>query len=270
MAKQKEEFLDEIDLRQYLRIINKRKKLIIGITLFSAISAIIINLLTPKEFETNATIMLDTITNVSKEESLQSIKLIQTPSSYNVSLRILTEDIPSTNLIRLKTFHTDAKTAIDACNFIAKSFISERKNSYDRGIKLLNKRIQDINSREKEIIKEIEYLRKKIKQQPNEIGQEPKGNKQETKEINKPEITPILTALINYENIYSALDNEMFSLITKLSNSTESKLIESAQLQNNSFKTNSRKKFITFALSGLLLSICLIFFLESCKINNSH
>lgn len=265
MSKHKEEFLDEIDLCQYLRIINKRKKLIIGIFLLSAISAIIINLLTPKEFEANATIVLDIITNASKEESMQSIKLIQIPTSYfknreqtlnNTSVRILTEDIPSTNLIRLKTFHTDAKTTIDTCNFIAKSFILERNKDYDKGIKLLNKRIQDLNSRNKGISEEIEYLRKEIKQNPENRD--------------KSETTSALTVLINYENIYSALDNEMFSLITKLSNSTESKLIASMLLQNNSFKTNSIKKFITFVLSGLLLSICLIFFLESCKINNSQ
>lgn len=268
MTKQKEDFLDEIDLRQYIRIISKRWKLIIGITILTAIIAIVINLLTPKEYEATATIMLDTITSISKEESLQTIKLLQIPDSHykSSSLKILSEDIPSTNLIKLKTLHPDSKIALDACDYIVKTFISERKNSYNKGINLLNKRIQDLNTRGGEINKEIESLRKKILLPPNEINQDIK----EKKESNKPEINSILTALIEYEKIYSALDNEMFSLITKKINSCETKLIGPIILQNDSFKANFTKRFLTYVLSGLLLSICLVFFIESCKINKSN
>lgn len=281
----KEDYLDEIDLCQYIKIFFKSKKLLFGITLLSALCAIVINISKPKEFQANAVIILDTITNTTKEESAKTLELTQAHKNYsrnnkqelnNTPIKIVAENIPNTNLIYLKVSHTDAKVAFNTCNSIAETFVSERKKSYAKGIEMLNKEIQDIETRKYIISEEMVFLREKIKQQLNTqipmnttIPIKSPDTTRLPKESEENKINAFLSSLINYENIYTLLDNKKSSLTTKQTSSTEPKIAESISLQKNYNEKDSLKRFFTFILSGLLLGTFFIFFTETCKSNNT-
>ena len=254
----------EIDLCEYLIIIKKRKKLLLGIVLLSLIAATVIQILKPKEFEANAIIKLDTIINIPKEESMQVLKRTQIPESYfrnktgsagSLDVKIITEDIPNSNLIKLRVLYSDTNAALNICNYVATSFLDSRNKTYHEAVSFLNDRIQDLNSRNKGINLTMESLRKKIMSY--------------SRSSSISGTASYIKALADYENIYNALDNEMFGLITKLSNSSESRLIGPPLLNKNLLKPDFIKGLITAGLLGLLAGILIIFFQETCKTNNS-
>ncbi|RKY33753.1 MAG: hypothetical protein DRP69_05975, partial [Candidatus Duberdicusella sinuisediminis] len=138
---------DEVDLREYIRVIVKRKWTIIIVVLISLGGGLLYNFLSTPIFQSIATLRIGEAKGIliSKEEASELLrsKEIISPAIEGFpidlsKLRIETENIRGTDLIQFKVLYPDSTLAMKACKVISESFLNKLKKIYDERINFLN------------------------------------------------------------------------------------------------------------------------------------
>ncbi len=247
---------DEIDLRDYIKVIIKRKKVVLFIFSIGVIITTIVTFLMPKTYEASTIISIGNVAGalISKPEAIQVLKSKKMLSSalrkFNLNVagpeKINLEDITGTNLLRLKIEYDDPDLAVKICEAIANSFISKGKDIYDRNFSLLNEKMGDLKQRERIIKKEIKRLNQKIS----------------THQMEDFDSLHLQDTLLSYENTYAGLNDKIYLLKNKLINSKEFELFESPSKPKSPIKPNKKLNIAVSAVSGLMLGIFGAFFQE--------
>lgn len=146
---------DEFDLKEYAKVIYKRRRTIFNIILVCLLVSIITGLLIPQMYDVYAIVRIGSISKplISKKQALYEIRneeildtiskdLKSNPYLYDFKKMVLTEEIRDTDLIKIKVKHADPALASRICNAIAEAFVAKNNSIYYRLIKLLEQEIE--------------------------------------------------------------------------------------------------------------------------------
>ena len=249
---------DEINLMDYIKVIIKRKKTIIGICIICIAVTTIVSFRMPKVYQINSTVRIGAIGGslLSVEEVSERAKnrnllqsIIQeigkdiTVESLKKAIEI--KNIKGTSFLEVQMESAEPDIAIDILNKIGSKLVSDGNIFYEKNIALVNERIQELHTRKENVKKQGEIFNQKISN--NKVG------------LDYPLIQNTLT---NYETIYSNLSAAEYSLKTNLLSAKNFKVIELSAKSINPIKPNKRQMVTISAILGLMLGVFAAFFME--------
>jgi len=186
---------DEIDLREYIKVIIKRKKLIISLFSIAVIIAAVSSMMTPKVYKATATIMA---TPSTMQGALFPLVLQRTIVKLNLkdaSGRAVTaEDLSrklnvkkdGENAVQLEVTDTNPQEARDIANTWAQQFVEYSKD-------LL---LKEVNGNEDSEMTQFEVSKKNLLAAEKKVNDFKKGYKQD---LMSAELTMKKNMLIDYE-----------------------------------------------------------------------
>ncbi len=269
---------DEIDLRDYIRVIVKRKWVILWIFIICVLSTTIASLFMPKIYETDLTIRIGKIARdnnslrigkiagddnslISNLNALKVIKERKVLASAIKHFKLDKIDIPAldkmikvknikgTDFIQMKMESQYPELAAGILKYVANVFIQQQGEKYNKSIKLTKKEIQeserecaDIKTQEKNLSKTLSQL-------------------SQGKALS-PGLFFIQDKLVNYENIYSDLQNKIYSLKKGLLDSRPSKIFNPPLVPKYPVKPKKRLMAALSGVLGLMLGVFVAFFME--------
>jgi uncharacterized protein involved in exopolysaccharide biosynthesis len=258
---------DEIDIREYINVIIKRKKLILAIFLVSVVTAAIVSLRMPKVYEITSTIQLGNVNELLiKNEEAKSLMLNQ-----NLLLSIITDlnlkntveslqkdikisDIAGTNLLKLKITYPGIDTVFKINDAIVNPLISQGRIMY-------KERKSIIDGRLKELYGAIKNAEEDIVRTQNLIMGIPSS-----KYITQAEVSLRMIILQNtlpkYENNLTDLRNQRNDLQILLSNSKDFKVFDAPIKPKNPVGPKKKQNVIIAGMFSLIFGVFLAFVLE--------
>lgn len=166
---------DEVNLREYFRIVRKWKWLLIAVVGASMLVTFISSSISKPVYETSVTVKLsesvqlvyslpDVLNRAVQDESLirrviKDLHLQTSPKS--ISQGVSAELIPNTNLVVIKVSYFNPRTAKLIANGIAKRFV-EKCNDIDVKGKLVRERMKNIEKKSKQLLKNLRQQLKDI------------------------------------------------------------------------------------------------------------
>jgi len=250
----------EIDLREYLSAVVRRRKMIMTIFTLSIIAAFFVSLLRPKIFEAHTIIRLGHIstTSVSKAniiEELRSPKLfdsafkkihLNNDKKQLNSIRIRRiEDMEGTDFIKITVTGPDPVLTVDICNTIASDFVATQNEIIRKNIAFLNEQYSEFEKRYQFVLNEINNFNKKI------------GDAEDN-----PNYPLLQNTITNYENICFSLKEKVFSLKEQILQSQDFEVFEAAAVPKAIQKTSISRNVLISGIAGLIFAIFLVSFLE--------
>jgi uncharacterized protein involved in exopolysaccharide biosynthesis len=258
---EKEYVEQEINLREYISIVVKRKKIVLGILLMSIIIATIVTFLTPKIYEVSTVIRLGLITQplISKPEATQMLMGQTVLYSVNQGLNLNIDvnefrksilkivDIKDTNFLEVKIRYTSPDLAVKICNLVSNAFIQEVKEIYNKSFSLLTNRIQEIEQQVKVAEDRIETLYQKVDTQGS---------------ANMLRVMSYNNNIVTYENLYNLLKEKEYTLKNDLINSREFKIFDPPLILKHPIAPNPKQNIAISVILGLVIGSFVAFFVE--------
>jgi len=262
---------EEIDLREYINVLLKRKGVIILIFLIAVIAAALVSyFVMPPVYQSSLIFSIAQIDNkptVNITESLEIIKsdiilddvikkmeLKKEISTKELKTSINTESIKGTNLIRVSVMADSPERAKNIVEKVVEIFIEQNQDIYQGKIKLIEDRLKILKKQVAEFevnIQEIEETKKKI------------ANSKELSEAERQfQISLLLSSSVGERNLYNSLTNQFNSLQANLENCKDFKIINYAQLPAAPIKPNKKLNILIAGVLGLFIGIFVAFFLE--------
>jgi len=257
---------NEVDLRDYIEVILKRKKTILTVFFVCVIITTVISFLMPKVYEATTIIeigsilMPDSILTpvstsiplISKDKTIQKLKtdkmlepVIQTLNlnidgcALENSIKI--EDIKNTNFLKLKIQYEESQLAVKIGNTIADYFVQQGNKIYEEKFSLVKEQINKLEKRSKTIEEEIEKLSKVISSQ-----------------VYSSDFLILQNALSNYETISFKLSEKIYLLKQVLIDSTKFEVFKPATTAQK-IKPNEKLNIATSMILGLMLGVFVAF-----------
>lgn len=248
---------DEIDLRDYINVLIKRKVTILVVFFLCVAFAAFYSFTTPKIYSVEETIRIGQVDGslISKEEAtrmLQSKNILQPvveALDKDLSLpelkgSIKIEGVKGTDFLSISINHKNLQRAIGILESIAGNFIEYGNSLYAKKIKLLEERMETLKTQKQSVKKEINSLQGVIKDKMT------------------PDYPLIQNTLISYEQIYSKLDDKIYSLKVKLANARKFELFESPLEPENPISPKKKQNIAIAGILGLMLGVFIAFFRE--------
>jgi len=260
---------EEIDLREYINVLLKRKGIIILIFLIAAITAAIISYfaLSPiyqsstvfsvaqvdRQPVINITEALEIIkSNVVLDEVINQMSLEET--TEQLKPQITTESLGGTNFIKVSVEHDTPEKAKSLVENIIEVFIKQNQVEYQEQVKLIEDRLKVLEEQVAEFeknIQEIEKAKKKIAV-TEELSE---GERQFQTSL-------LLSSSVTERELYNTLTDQANSLKTSLKDYKDFKIINYAQLPASPIKPNKKLNILIAGVLGLFVGIFVAFFLE--------
>jgi len=261
---------DEIDLRDYIKVILKRKKVILTIFFASVIATAIVSFLAPKVYEVTTVIQLGNIDKllISKDElsaailsqnSLSSIiKQLNLSDMFVERLKkyIRTEDIKDTNLLKVTIEYPGLATAFKINDALINPLIAQWQDIYQQRLTLIKARLEELITQIGNVEKEVDMTRSLIVNLPKIPGISPAEE--------SLRMIILVNSLPSYETYLTSLKDRRNNLqLLLLSDAArEFKIVEKPITPKHPIKP---KKKLNIAISGvvsLMFGIFLAFFME--------
>jgi capsular polysaccharide biosynthesis protein len=260
---------EEIDLREYINVLLKRKGIIILIFLIAVITAAIISYFAlPPIYQSstvfsvaqvdrqpviNITEALEIIkSNVVLDEVINQMSLEET--TEQLKRQITTEGLKDTNFIKVTVEADTPEKAKSLVENIVKVFIEQHKDEYKEKVKLIESRVNILKEQIAEFeknIQEIEKTKKKI------------AASEELSEAERQfQASLLLSSSVTERSLYNSLISQINSLKTSLNNCQDFKIINYAQLPTAPIKPNKKLNILIAGVLGLFIGIFVSFFLE--------
>ena len=249
---------DEINLMDYIKVIIKRKKLIIGIFIICVVATTIVSFRMPKVYQIDSTARIGSIGGslfsvgemIEKTKNRNLLQSVIQEIDTNITVESLKEavkieKVEGTNFLKVQMESAEPGIAIDILNKIESKLVLDGNEFYEKNITLINERIQELHARKENVSKQIKMLNQKISN--NKIG---------------PDYPLIQNTLTNYETIYSELSAAEYSLKKNLLLANNFKIIESPSKSMNPIKPNKRQMITISAILGLILGLFIAFIVE--------
>jgi capsular polysaccharide biosynthesis protein len=273
---------EEIDLREYINVLLKRKGIITLIFLIAVITAALVSYFVLSPVYQSSTVfsvaLMDnrppTTIVAQVENNVPIIKIHEAlevmnsnfildevikRSGINISsnqlrARIEVKNIKNTNFIKVSVKADSPEIAKELAENIVKAFIEKNQNKYTEKITLIEERIkiseQDIAEFEKSI-REIENAMEKI------------TTSKDLSETERYFQTSLLLNLSsNEKNLYNNLIFQINTLRERLNNCQDFGIISYAQLPTAPIKPNKKLNILIAGVLGLCVGIFVAFFLE--------
>ena len=154
------------------------------------------------------------------------------------------EEVKGTNFLSISINHKNPQRAIEILKNIADNFIEYGNNLYAKKIKLLEERMEALETQKQSVKREINSLQGVIKDKIT------------------PDYPLIQNTLTNYEEIYSKLDEETYSLKNKLADARKFELFEPPLEPENPISPKKKQNIAIAAVIGLMLGVFVAFFRE--------
>ena len=260
---------EEIDLREYINVLLKRKGIIILIFLIAVITAAIVSYFALSPVYQSSTVFsvakIDGQAVINITESLEIIKsdVVLDEVINRMGLEISTGQLKSqievknlkgTNFIEVSVTADFPENAKNLVENIAKVFIEQNQDEYQEKVKLVEDRLKIIEEQIAEFeksIQEIEKTKKKIAV-TEELSE---GERQFQTSL-------LLSSSVTERELYNDLSNQVNSLKASLKSCEDYKIINYAQLPAVPIKPNKKLNILIAGVLGLFVGIFVAFFLE--------
>lgn len=156
---------DEIDLRQYLRVLWRRRHTVGVVTLSAVIGAFIFSYLSPPVYEAQAAIWLSEHSASIYATPASAAQALRTPSFLDAAVKasgvsaterelqklMKVEPVRDTRIIRVKVRYKDARQAQALADAIARGLISRASERVEQKQKLIQERLVSVDAQLAEI-----------------------------------------------------------------------------------------------------------------------
>jgi len=261
---------EEIDLREYINVLLKRKGIIILIFLIAVITAAIISYFALPPIYRSSTVFsvaqvdgqpiiditeaLEIIkSNVVLDEVIKRMGLVE-ETAKQLSSQITTENLKGTNFIEVSVVASSAEKAKSLVENIVQVFIKQNQAEYQEQVKLIEDRLKVLEEQIAEFgknIQEIEKAKKKIAA-TEELSE---GERQFQTSL-------LLSSSVTERELYNTLSDQANSLKASLKNCEDFKIINYAQLPTAPIKPRKELNIVIAGVLGLFVGIFAAFFLE--------
>ena len=263
---------EEIDLREYINVLLKRKGIIILIFLIAVITATIVSYFIPipPVYQSSIVFSIAQIDNspiVNITESLEIIKsdiilnetIKKIESEMKISTKglrslINTESIEDTNFIKVSTEADSPEKAKNIVENVVNIFIEQNKNNYQERVKLIQDRLKILEEQVVEFetnIQEIEKTKKKI------------ATSEELSEAERQfQTSLLLNSSVIERELYNNLTAQINSLQGRLNGCKDFFIINYAELATSPIKPRKALNILIAGVLGLFVGIFAAFFLE--------
>ena len=258
---------DEIDLREYINIIIKRKKLILNVFFIAVVITAIVSLLMPRIYEITTTVQLGSVGEfLIKNEEAKAIMLNQNlllSIINDLNLKITVEnlqkdikisDISGTNLLKIKITYPGIGTALKINEAIVNPLIAQGQNLYQERVAIIKGRLKELQGAIKNAEEDITRTQNMIIGIPS------------SKDISQAELSLRMIILQNtlpkYENNLTDLRNQRNDLQILLSNSKDFKVFDAPIKPKNPVGPKKKQNVIIAGIFSLMFGVFLAFFLE--------
>ncbi len=260
---------EEIDLREIINLLLKRRYLIISVTLMVVLIAGIIScaILSPvyKSSATFKIAMIDSkhlfdindIENRMKSDNiLQKVKEeLKFSGNYaNLSSFIKIENLDSSGYVRVSAEHSSPERAMNIVLLVINKFIEMSKPNYQSKILLLEDEKKSVEMQmelEKKNMEEVEKLRIDILKSDDLSLTE--------KQI---QINLLLNYSIQIRDSYNELAQKYYILENQILNSNDFEIIKYPSLPQSPIKPNKKLNLAISGVLGLFLGVFIAFFTE--------
>jgi len=260
---------EEIDLREYVNVLLKRKGIIILIFLIAVITVALVSYfaLSPVYQSSvifsvakidgrsviNITEALEIIkSNIVLDEVINRMGLEET--AKQLSSHITTESLKGTNFIKISVVADSPESANNLVENIVEVFIEQNQDEYREKVKLIEDRLKTLEEQIAEFernILEIEKAKKKIAAS-EELSE---GERQFQTSL-------LLNSSVTERSLYNNLSNQANSLKASLKSCEGFKIVNYAQLPVAPIKPNKKLNILIAGVLGLFVGIFVAFFLE--------
>ncbi|MDD5655160.1 MAG: Wzz/FepE/Etk N-terminal domain-containing protein [Candidatus Omnitrophica bacterium] len=258
---------DEIDLRDYINILIKRKKLILFLFFAAAAISAINVLLAPKVYKVTSTIQLGSVNEllIQKEEASEIILSRSLLSSIikefnlnigvdNLRQNIDVENIKSTNLLKIGVTNPDFETGIQISNAILSRVISQGESIYQERVSITKERLNELDA-------EIKNAQEDIFRTQNLMSGLPSSANISQADASL-RIILLQNTLPSYENNLTMLRNQKNDLKILLANAKEFKIFDSPVKPKYPIGKNVKRKVVISGFLGLISGVFLAFCME--------
>jgi len=257
----------EINLRDYINVIIKRKKIILTVFFVSVITTAVFSLIMPKVYLSTATIQNGIVGEllIKKSVAEEIIKFYDFLNPIIKELKLETnverlkraikvEVINDTDFLRFKVEYKDRDVSLKLCQSIVNSFLAQANNLYQQRLNLVNRHIEELNSQIKSIQSDIERTQGLIQ------------NLAVSEKIGEPErgirIVLLQNTLPNYQANLISLLNLKNDLQLTLIKAKEFKLIDQPIKPKYPIKPNKRQNVVISGVISLMFGVFLALFIE--------
>jgi uncharacterized protein involved in exopolysaccharide biosynthesis len=266
---------DEINVREYLNVIIKMKKLVLSIFLPAVVITIIVNLLMPKIYEITSTIQLGSVDELliknddAKAMILNQNFLLSMINDFNLKITvedllkdIKINDIGGTNLLKLKITYHNIDTAFKINDAIVKPLVVQGQNMYQERLVIFNERLKELSA-------EIENAGLDITKTQSLISGLPNSSDISQSDVSLRRIL-LQNALLNYESNLISLRDKRNELKLLLANAKEFKLFDAPIKPKNPIGPKKLQNIFIVGMLSLIFSVFLAFILEFWQKSNER
>ncbi len=259
MENKPESFNDEIDLRDCINVLIKRKVAILAVFLVFIVAAAVYSFNAPKVYLAEKTISIAKIEKplISPQEAVQVFFGRQILSSAvdklpDLSIKQLKDNLKvtalkDTNFISLALEHRNRHQATKILQEITENFINQFGGKYQQRIDLIENQIEVITAQKKEIEKQVAAL------------------KSRNEEENFGAYALAQNAVSNYQKIYARLTGEIFRLKEELAQSEGYAIAEPAAITKDPLRPKPILNIVIAAMLGLIFGVFTAFSWEFWK-----
>ncbi|MCX5679385.1 MAG: Wzz/FepE/Etk N-terminal domain-containing protein [Candidatus Omnitrophica bacterium] len=265
---------DEIDLREYINVIIKRKKLILGIFLAAVVVTAIISLTMPKVYEITSTIQLGSVnglvmksedakTVILNQNSLSSIinrlNLKMTPEELQKDIKI--NDVGGTNLLKIQIIYPGIDMVLKINDAIVNPFIVQGQAMYQERLAIINERLKELNE-------EIKNAEGDIARTQALISEVPTDSSVSQSDISL-RIILLQNTLSNYESNLSGLRSQRNGMKLMLTDAKDFKVFDAPIRPKYPVGPKKKQNVILAGILSLMFGIFLAFVLEFLQKNKT-
>ncbi len=258
---------DEIDIREYINVIIKRKKLILAIFLVVVVITAVVSLRQPKIYEITSTVQLGSVNELLiKNEDAKAIILNQNSllaiiNDLNLKVEVESlqknikiSDISGTNLLKIKITYPGIDMAFKIIDAIVNPLIAQGKSAYQEKLTITNERLKELDEEIKNSEGDIARTQILISGLPN------------ASDVSQSDVSLRIILLQNtlpaYESNLSALRNQRNGLKFVLIAAKDFKVFDAPIKPKYPVGPKKRQNVLIAGMLSLMFGIFLAFVLE--------
>ena len=264
---------EEIDLREYINVLLKRKVIIILIFLIAVITAALVSYFvaispSPPIYQSSIVFSVAQIDDRAVVNITEALEIMRSSvlldkviermgleiSAVQLKSQIEVKNLKGTNFIEISVAADTSEKAKSLIENVIEVFIKQNQIEYQERVKFIEDKLKILEEQIAEFkknIQEIEKTKKKIAV---------------TEELSEGErqfqISLLLSSSVTERNLYNNLINQANSLNASLKNCEDFKIINNTQIPILPIKPNIKLNILIAGVLGLLIGIFVVFFLE--------
>jgi len=264
----------EVDLREYLGVIVKRKKVILAVFLAAIITASIIIILSPKVYLVEALVQNGRPISISGADKREAKEIIDSYDFLAVAIKglkidtnierfrdhISTEDLKGGKRLLIKVNYRDKDIAFEACKLIADSYVTQGNVLYQESVALTSDFL-------KEISEQAQFYRSNIERLRTEVLNLSSTPPRPAKASATSPILGLYSHLVEYTSNLNSLIAKRNDLLAVLSKRREFKIIMPPVRPSSPVQPDGKLYILVAAIVGLIGGLLVAFLLEYIKNN---